>query len=722
MGRRKHFVSVGTKLTSAMLLVLCVVTAVAYFQVSRHEREQLLSAKERSAAMVTELFAAGVTATLSFGDDKGVREQIALLTANTNVVYAAVWRVDGGTRGEKLGETARRAVVPQPAPEIPERPLVRRTADSVSVQESVVSASGEILGDVLVEFSLLQENAAIAAAQRSTLAMSLATGLGLAIVLLALTRTVVVRRLAQLAKAAKRLENGEVADITFDTNDEVGALSRAFASMGQAIAHREFQVFERNRDLRRVLDNVAEGLMTVGKDGTMPAERSRAIDEWFGSPAPGATIFDYFASFAPATAGFLRLGWTALQDDIMPVAVILDQIRGRFELRSRTFELDYSPIWSGAEEDQVLDQVLVVVRDVTATVERERAEQSQRDALHMFRRILIDPGGFHEFLRNASRLVEAIEQSVVGQRTGSHVEHDIHTLKGDTAVYGIESIATICHAIESRMQESRAPLTADEAATLRAAWNRVHAMASELENGTALDRIEIRADEYERHLAQIQAGSSKEALALTVRSWSNELAERSMQRIADQGRALARRLGKGSTAIDARVTPSSLRLSAALWAPVWSAFSHVLRNAFDHGIESEEERLAANKPPEGRVEITLKGSRYGVELRVVDDGRGIDWESVRERARQLGVPHRTQEDLEEALFTDNLTTRSSATEISGRGLGMGAVRDAVRSCGGTISIESRLGFGTTLTLRFPSAMNDAPMRSFAPSIAPKAAC
>ncbi len=341
MGRRKHFVSVGTKLTSAMLLVLCVVTAVAYFQVSRHEREQLLSAKERSAAMVTELFAAGVTATLSFGDDKGVREQIALLTANTNVVYAAVWRVDGGTRGEKLGETARRAVVPQPAPEIPERPLVRRTADSVSVQESVVSASGEILGDVLVEFSLLQENAAIAAAQRSTLAMSLATGLGLAIVLLALTRTVVVRRLAQLAKAAKRLENGEVADITFDTNDEVGALSRAFASMGQAIAHREFQVFERNRDLRRVLDNVAEGLMTVGKDGTMPAERSRAIDEWFGSPAPGATIFDYFASFAPATAGFLRLGWTALQDDIMPVAVILDQIRGRFELRSRTFELDY---------------------------------------------------------------------------------------------------------------------------------------------------------------------------------------------------------------------------------------------------------------------------------------------------------------------------------------------------------------------------------------------
>ncbi len=315
MGRRRHFISVGTKLTSAMLLVLCFVTAVAYFQVSRHEREQLLSAKERSAAMVTELFAAGITATLSFGDDKGVREQIALLTASPNVVYAAVWRVDGGLRGEKLGETARRPGVPQPSPEIPERPVVRRTADSIVVQESVVSGSGEVLGIVLVEFSLLQENAAIAAAKRSTLATSLATGLGLAVVLLALTRTLVVRRLAQLAKAAKRLENGEVADVTFDTNDEVGALSRAFASMGEAIASRELQVLQRNRDLRRVLDNVAEGLMTVEKDGTMSAERSRAIDEWFGAPAPGAKIFEYFAALAPTTAGFLRLGWTALKDD-----------------------------------------------------------------------------------------------------------------------------------------------------------------------------------------------------------------------------------------------------------------------------------------------------------------------------------------------------------------------------------------------------------------------
>ncbi|CAN5841991.1 hypothetical protein BH11MYX4_BH11MYX4_04910 [soil metagenome] len=69
----RPFVSVGTKLASAMLLVLAVVTSFTYLEVSRNEREQLLAAKARAATMVTELFAAGVTAPLSFSDEAGVK-------------------------------------------------------------------------------------------------------------------------------------------------------------------------------------------------------------------------------------------------------------------------------------------------------------------------------------------------------------------------------------------------------------------------------------------------------------------------------------------------------------------------------------------------------------------------------------------------------------------------------------------------------------------------
>jgi signal transduction histidine kinase/HPt (histidine-containing phosphotransfer) domain-containing protein len=717
----RHFVSVGTKLTGGILVVLAIVTAVAYLRVNRNEREQMLSAKERAATMVTELFAAGVTAPLSFNDDAGVREHIALLMASTNVVYAGLWRADGARRGEKIGEIARGVAVPHPSALMPRRLELERTANAVIVQKPVISESGELLGAALIECSLADENAAISAEQRRTLITFSATALGLAVVVVALSRLLVVNRLAQLAKAAKRLEEGEVVDIRLDTNDEVGALSRAFASMSKVIASREAQISQRNRDLRRVLDNVAEGLVTVRKDGTISEERSRAIDAWFGRPATGLDVFDYFDSVDQATGDLLRLGWTALGDDIMPVEVVLDQMRVRFEHEQRSFELDFSPIWLGPEEDQILEEILVAVRDVTATVERERAERAQREALRVFRSVLVDPAGFRDFLRNGSRLVEAIEQDSGSAATSSRLKRDLHTLKGDTGLFGLESIADTCHRIESRMQELGRSPDAEELGELRAAWTQLEALAAELDAGSPSDRIEIYLREYEEHLTQLKARRPAEDLIASVRTWANEPAERTLQRFVEQGRSLARQLGKGDTAVEMRVAPAGLRLAPARWAPVWSVFPHLLRNTFDHGVETRARRRATTKPARASVEISLTASTEGVVLRVTDDGRGIDWEKLRERAAQLGLPHATQAELEEALYGDGVTTRDQATEISGRGIGMGAFRDVVRSCGGTISIESQWGLGTTISCRFPPLMLEGSRASSAPKAPDRAA-
>jgi signal transduction histidine kinase/HPt (histidine-containing phosphotransfer) domain-containing protein len=714
--RGKRFVSVGTKLTGGILAVLAIVTAVAYLRVNRHEREQMLSAKERAATMVTELFAAGVTAPLSFNDDAGVREHIALLMASTNVAYVGSWRADGARRrGEKIGDVARGVAVPRPPSSIPARMEVKRTADTLTVQRPVVSETGEVLGAVLIEWSLAEENAAIAAEQRSTLVTFSATALGLAIVVVALSRLLVVGRLAQLASAAKRLEEGAVVDIRVDSNDEVGSLSRAFASMSRVIATREAQISQRNRDLRRVLDNVAEGLMTVRKDGSVSDERSRAIDDWFGTPAAGVAVFEYLAVDQP-TADVLCLGWMALNDDFMPVEAILDQMRVRFQHRQRSFELDFSPIWLGPEEHQVLDEVLVVVRDVTAVVERERAEIAQREALRVFRRVLVDPVGFRDFLRNGASLVLAIEQQQQ-QDSGtlsSKLKRDIHTLKGDTGLYGIESIANVCHRIESQMEELHRPPSEAELATLRAAWSQLEALAAELENGSSEERLELSLREYEEHVAQLKALRVPDDLLANVRSWLNEPAERTLRRFVEQAKSLARQLGKSDTLIEMRVAPAGLRLSPARWAPVWAVFSHVLRNTLDHGVETRARRSATSKPARARVEIALTASKDGIALSVTDDGRGIDWEKVRQRADELGLPHTTQAELEEALYGDGVTTREQVTEASGRGLGMGAVRDVVRLCDGEISLESRYGFGTTVTLWFPSAMLEQPRSSLSP--------
>lgn len=706
-----------------MLVVLGVVTGFTYHEVSQNEREQRLAAAARAAAMVTDLFAAGVTAPLSFGDEPGIREHVTLLRANANVVGGAVWAADPshpGKLGERLAESTSPDFVASPPGAIPSDVQVERTADAIVVDKPVVGGAGEVLGLVRVAVSLRRENAAIAAAKSRTLGTALALALGLGVVLLALTRTLIVGRLARLADAAKHLERGDAVGIAIDTNDEVGRLARAFGSMTDAIASREADISARNRDLRRVLDNVAEGLLTVTKDGRMSDERSRVLDDWFGAPSAGQDFFSYVEGFAPETARWLRIGWTALEDDLMPVEAVLDQIPHRFELRGRFFDLEFLPIWED-NENEILEEVLVVVSEATSHVERERAEQAQREGMNVFRRILDDRAGFAEFYRESERLVDAIAAGCSGPVDAQRVARDVHTLKGNTGLYGIDSIAEICHGIEARLHEEGGVPMADEVAKLRTAWSRIGVLCDELGRSIAHDRIDLGNDEYLELLGDLEARLPGDPLTVAVRNWGNELASHRLQRIAAQGRSLARRLGKSHATVETSAVPATLRLPSEKWAPLWAVFSHVLRNTFDHGVETADERRSAGKPLASRVHLSLSASLEGVELLISDDGRGIDWSSIRRRAAMLELAHASPADLEEALYYDGISSADRMTEISGRGIGMGAVRDAVRACGGRIDVESAPGAGTTVRMSFPPEMRESSVRPTSSSRRPMVA-
>jgi two-component system chemotaxis sensor kinase CheA len=130
---------------------------------------------------------------------------------------------------------------------------------------------------------------------------------------------------------------------------------------------------------------------------------------------------------------------------------------------------------------------------------------------------------------------------------------------------------------------------------------------------------------------------------------------------------------------------------------------HVVRNAIDHGIESVDDRKRAGK---GRPHISLASTMRDereIEITIEDDGHGIDWEAIRSKARQFGIPSESHRDLVAAMFADGLSTREIATETSGRGVGLSALYAAVMAFRGRIEISSTPGMGTRLQLRFPVA-------------------
>ena len=134
---------------------------------------------------------------------------------------------------------------------------------------------------------------------------------------------------------------------------------------------------------------------------------------------------------------------------------------------------------------------------------------------------------------------------------------------------------------------------------------------------------------------------------------------------------------------------------------------HLVRNAVDHGLERPDDRLAAGKPRHGTIEIAARHAGGSVVIGVRDDGNGIDPQAVARKARSLGmIDEESAATIDmrgaiELLFTSGFSTAQTTSDISGRGVGMDAVREKIRQLGGEVVIDSAPGAGTLAQIRLP---------------------
>jgi len=132
--------------------------------------------------------------------------------------------------------------------------------------------------------------------------------------------------------------------------------------------------------------------------------------------------------------------------------------------------------------------------------------------------------------------------------------------------------------------------------------------------------------------------------------------------------------------------------------------THVVRNAIDHGIESPAERLKAGKPESGVIVMRATHRGGSVIIEVSDDGRGLDRDRIIAKARELGLPaDESWTDVQAwgLIFEAGFSTAKEVTNLSGRGVGMDVVRRNIAHMGGSVSVSSVKGQGTTITLQVP---------------------
>ncbi len=133
---------------------------------------------------------------------------------------------------------------------------------------------------------------------------------------------------------------------------------------------------------------------------------------------------------------------------------------------------------------------------------------------------------------------------------------------------------------------------------------------------------------------------------------------------------------------------------------------HLVRNALDHGIESQTERQAKGKPPKGTITLEAKNAGSDVLVIVKDDGRGLNKDKILKKARENGLLYKMESDMTDTeifnlIFLPGFSTKDSVSEFSGRGVGMDVVTKNIETVGGSVSVESVQEGGTTITLKIP---------------------
>jgi two-component system, chemotaxis family, sensor histidine kinase and response regulator PixL len=145
---------------------------------------------------------------------------------------------------------------------------------------------------------------------------------------------------------------------------------------------------------------------------------------------------------------------------------------------------------------------------------------------------------------------------------------------------------------------------------------------------------------------------------------------------------------------------------------------HLVRNAFDHGIESPESRLEQGKPAQGKIEIIAMQRGNQTYIVVRDDGKGMDISAIRAKAIALNLVSAADAEilspdrLYEFIFAPGFSTAAQVSELSGRGVGMDAVRSQIKRLKGDITLTSEPGKGTTFTLRLPLTLSIAKLLVF----------
>ena len=499
-----------------------------------------------------------------------------------------------------------------------------------------------------------------------------------------------------------------------------------YASLEKRVAERTAQLRQKTNDINAMLQNMPQGVLTVVSGGTIHPEYSAYLETIFETKdIAGVSVMDLIFTNT-------SLGADLLSQVDAAIASVIGEDEMNYEFNShllvtefdktladgtvKSLALSWSPI---ANDEGTVDKLMLCVRDVTELKRLEAEANARKRELQVIGEILaVSQEKFHEFIDSARGFI-AENKALIEKTAEKNLDainllfRNMHTIKGNARTYGFLGLTNQVHTTEQHYDDLRKDAEAVwEQPVLLAELAQVSELIEQYAhvNDTVLGRkgpgrrasvekfLMVERDTVAETLSLLMGVDHSDANAMRlalqhVGSTLHMLGTKPIGEILsgtlESLPSLAQELGKAAPQV--HIEDHGLMVRTQASSLLKNLFTHLLRNSVDHGIEAPAKRAEAGKPEAGRIDLRLHVDDGKLWIHLKDDGRGLALGRIRQRAMEQNLLTRgastSAEEVAQLIFRSGFSTAEAVTEVSGRGVGMDAVRAFLEKEGGSIAIR-----------------------------------
>lgn len=516
--------------------------------------------------------------------------------------------------------------------------------------------------------------------------------------------------------------------ISLDILKSIADLASAYFMMKltySLVRNLENTVYNRTLAVRNLMDNIGQGLLSMGCDLLVHPDCSKECSRIFGQSIENKFFPQLIFESNKSEAKFLKNTLLELFKchDAFKQSVYISLLPTEVTLKNRVISLEYKlvdNIYAPQEK-----AIIVVITDITEQKLLEARMQEEQQAMKMVANVVSNFDSFMECYKDfqyfyGSKLHEMLRSELPVQETFANLYREIHTFKGNFAQFEMSDTVARLNEMEgafSKLNSKLDKLTRKELYMFVYSFDIIDFASQDIgilreKLGTQFFRLgdmvyvdKSVLSDIEKEIMTVCSPVECWTILPLIRKLKFRPLKDMLATYPDYAIKLAEKLEKPINVF--HIEGDDILVDSDKYGNLAKVLVHLFRNSVDHGLETIDERIELGKSESGNIRCVLREQNTMLEILIEDDGSGIDFEKVRGLAVEKGLCQREQAAiLDEAklidlLFLDSFTTKSELTSVSGRGMGLSAVKTEVEKLGGKVELHTARYQGTTFRLLIP---------------------